>query len=172
VRRSAVISRSRILPVKLKHGAALERELKGKPSWLEVEVELVIHPQYEGWGRPRKDTSPATHQWQIVASLTVNKQQLDEEAEHSTCWIIGTNVLDTTMLSEQDLLTIYYERGGVEYGFRFLRDPLFLDSSVTVSKPERIMALNFIMLLCLLSHHLAEFRLRTCSLRHPRPFPI
>jgi transposase len=35
----------------------------------------------------------------------------------------------------------------VERGFRFLKDPLFLASSVFVKKPERIMALSLIMVL-------------------------
>ena len=141
--------------------AALERELKGKPPWLEVKVEFVAHPLYEGRGRPRKDIRPAPHQWQIVATVTVNQQQVDEEAVRKACWIIGTNVLDTTVLSEQDLVTTYKEQGGVERGLRFLKDPLFLASSVTVSKPERIMALSFIMVLCLLIYRLAEFGLRS-----------
>lgn len=59
-----------------------------------------------------------------------------------------------------DLDTIYKEQGGVERGFRFLKDPLFLASSVFLKKPERIMALSLIMVLCLLVYRLAEFRLR------------
>jgi len=141
--------------------AALERELKGKPTWLGVEVELVAHPQYAGKGRPRKDASPVTHQWQIVATVTVSQEQVDQEAARKACWIVGTNVLDPTVLSDQQLITTYKEQGGVERGFRFLQDPLFLASSVFVKKPERIMALSFIMVLCLLIYRLAEFRLRS-----------
>jgi len=141
--------------------AALERELKGKPTWLGVEVELVAHPQYAGKGRPRKDASPVTHQWQIVATVTVSQEQVDQEAVRKACWIVGTNVLDPTVLSDQQLITTYKEQGGVERGFRFLKDPLFLASSVFVKKPERIMALSFIMVLCLLIYRLAEFRLRS-----------
>lgn len=48
----------------------------------------------------------------------------------------------------------------MERGFRSLKDPLFLASSVLVKKPERIMALSFIMVLCLLVYRLAEFLLR------------
>jgi transposase len=140
--------------------AAAERELKGKPTWLEVTVEWIAHPQYEGRGRPRKDASPVTHQWQIVATVTVNQEQVDQEAARKACWIIGTNVLDATVLTDQDLVTTYKEQGGVERGFRFLKDPLFLASSVFVKKPEHIMALSFIMVLCLLIYRLAEFRLR------------
>jgi transposase len=77
-----------------------------------------------------------THQWQIVATVTVNHEQVDQEAARRACWIVGTNVPDPTVLSDQQLV----EQGGVERGFRFLKDPLFLASSVTVSKPERIMA--------------------------------
>ena len=54
----------------------------------------------------------------------------------------------------------YKEQGGVERGFRFLKDPLFLASSVFVKKPERIIALSLIMVLCLLVYRLAEVRLR------------
>jgi transposase len=140
--------------------AAWERELKGKPTWLEVHSEFVAHPQYAGKGRPRKDASPVTSQWQIVATVTLNQQQIDQEALRKACWIVGTNVLEPAMLSDQALVTTYKEQGGVERGFRFLKDPLFLASSVFVKKPERIMALSFIMVLCLLIYRLAEFRLR------------
>jgi transposase len=39
------------------------------------------------------------------------------------------------------VVTTYKEQGGVERGFRFLKDPLFLASSVFVKKAERIIAL-------------------------------
>ncbi len=48
----------------------------------------------------------------------------------------------------------------IERGFAFLKDPLFLASSVFVKKPQRIMALAFIMVLCLLVYRLAEGRVR------------
>jgi hypothetical protein len=48
----------------------------------------------------------------------------------------------------------------IERGFAFLKDPLFLASSVFLKRPQRIMALAFIMVLCLLVYRLAEWRLR------------
>jgi transposase len=57
-------------------------------------------------------------------------------------------------------VTTYKEQGGVERGFRFLKDPLFMASSVFVKKLERIIALSLIMVLCLLVYRLAEYRLR------------
>ncbi len=139
---------------------ALERELKGKPSWLEIQHELVAHPHHARKGRPQKDASPTTTQWQIVATVTVNQKQVEEETARKACWIIGTNVLEMAVLSDQQLVTMYTEQGGVERGFRFVKDPLFLASSVFVKKPERLIALSLIMVLCLLVYRLAEFRLR------------
>jgi len=48
----------------------------------------------------------------------------------------------------------------VERGFRFLKDPFFLASSIFVKKPERVIALSFVMVLCLLVYRLAEHLLR------------
>jgi transposase len=140
--------------------AAAERELKEKPGWLDLRTTLVAHPQYTGKGRPRKDTSPVSHQWQIVATVSINQEQVAQEAFRKACWIVGTNVLEPTVLSDEQLIATYKGQGGAERGFRFLKDPLFLASSVFVKKPERIMALSFIMVLCLLVYRLAEVRLR------------
>ena len=141
--------------------AALERELKGKPTWLEIHSDVRgSSARHAGKGRPRKEASPTTYQWQIVATVTVNQPQVDEEALRKACFIVGTNELESEALSDQELVTTYKDQGGVERGFRFLKDPLFLASSVFVKKPERIIALSLIMVLCLLVYRLAEYRLR------------
>jgi transposase len=139
----------------------LERELKGKPTWLEVRSDVVAHPRHAGKERPRKEANPATHLWQIVATITVNKPRVDEEVWRKACFIVGTNELESETLSDQALVTTYTDQAGIERGFRFLKDPLFLASSVFVKKPERIIALSLIMVFCLLVYRLAEFRLRT-----------
>ena len=151
--------------------AALERELKGKPTWLEVHSEVVAHPRYAGKGRPRKNVSPPTHRWQIVATVTVQPQRLAEEISRKVCFIVGTNVLDPKLLADQELVTTYKEQGGVERGFRFLKDPLFLASSVFVKKPERVIALSLIMVLCLLVYRLAEVRLRSRLAENKQTIP-
>ncbi len=98
--------------------AAVERELKGKPGWLEVHSDLVAHPQYAGKGRPHKDANPVAQQWQVVTTVTVNQEQVEQEAWRKACWIVGTNVLDPAVLSDQQLVITYKDQGGVERGFR------------------------------------------------------
>jgi transposase len=150
---------------------ALERELKSKPTWLEVRSDVVAHPSHAGKGRTSKDASPATHQWQIVATVTINQPRVEEEALRKACYILGTNVLDPQALSDQELVTTYKEQGGVERGFRFLKDQLFLAFSVFVKKPERIIALSLIMVLCLLVYRLAEYRLLACLAETEQTIP-
>jgi transposase len=92
--------------------------------------------------------------------VTLNHSRVEADALRAACFIVGTHVLDPKRLSDQELVTTYQEQGGVERGFRFLKDPLFLASSVFLTKPERIMALSLTMVLCLLVYRLAEHRLR------------
>ena len=127
---------------------AAERELKEKPAWLDSHSNLLAHAQYAGKGRPGKDARPISHRWQVVATMSINQERIEQEAFRKACWIVGTNVLEPTVLPDQHLIATYKGQGSPERGFRFLKDPLFLASSVTVSKPERIMALSFIMVLC------------------------
>lgn len=140
--------------------SALTRELKGLPAWLEVQSELVSSEHHTGRGRPRKE-AVSSMQWHIQATVRVKQPQVEQEAQRKACFIVATNVLETAILSDHELVTTYKEQGSVERGFRFLKDPLFLASSVFVKKPERIVALGLIMVLCLLVYRLAEHRLRT-----------
>jgi transposase len=97
----------------------------------------------------------------MVAAVTVNQEQVRQEAFRKACWIVGTNILEPTVLADEQLIATYKGQSRAQRGFRFLKDPLFLASSVFVKKPERIMALSFIMVLCLLIYRLAEVRLRS-----------
>ena len=98
--------------------AAAERELKEKPVWLDIHCALVAHPQYAGKGRPHKDASPVGHQWQIMATVTVNHEQVVKLTFRNACWIVGTNVLEPAGLSDQNLIATYQGQGGAERGFR------------------------------------------------------
>ena len=79
--------------------------------------------------------------------MSVNQDRVEQEIQRQACFIVGTNQLDSAQLPAEELVATYKDQGGVERGFRFLKDPLFLASSVFVKKPERIMALSLIMVL-------------------------
>ena len=84
---------------------------------------------------------------------------------------MATNELDDTQLPPQKLLEGYKGQGHAERGFRFLKDPRFLASSLYLKKPERIMALLMVMTVCLLVYAALEYRIRNALKDHGATFP-
>jgi transposase len=140
--------------------AAVAKQLKKRPEWLSVQTQLVEHLKHAQPGRPRIGASPDHVAWQIVATLAVDEVEVARAVRRQASFLVATNVLDLSQLSDQDLIQTYRDQHSVERGFAFLKDPLFLASSVFVKKPERIVALSLVMVLCLLVYRLAEHRLR------------
>jgi transposase len=114
--------------------AALAYQLKRRPEWLTVQTQLVEHPQYAQPGRPRTGASPDHVAWQLVATLAVDEAAVAQAVRRQAAFLVATNVLDPAQLSNQELIQIYQEQHSVERGFSFLKDPLFLASSVFLKK--------------------------------------
>jgi len=141
--------------------AALATVCQRLPPWFVVQSSVASHPTYPTRGRPRKDAAAtATPVWQIQATLTRDAAALEREGRRRAAFLLGTNLLDVEVWPDEAIIELYREQSVAERGFAFLKDPLFLASSVFVKKPQRIMALAFLMTLCLLVYKLAEVRLR------------
>jgi transposase len=140
--------------------AALTAQLKKRPEWLTVQTQLVEHPKHSQPGRPRPGAAPDHVEWQILATLAVDEAAVARAVRRHASFLVATNILDPAQLSDQELIQTDKDQHSVERGFAFLKDPLFLASSVFVKKPERIVALSLVMVLCLLVYRLAEYRLR------------
>ena len=82
--------------------------------------------------------------------MLIDEQALTRAVQRKASFLVATNVLDADQLSDRELIQTYKDQHSVERGSRFLKDPLFLASSVFVKKPERIVALSLVMVLCLL----------------------
>jgi transposase len=162
--------------------AALRKTTQRCPAWIQVQAQVVSAVKQATRGRPRTDgTAPTVTQWRIQATATLDLAEMEREALRRAAFIIATNLLDAAQWPDTAILALYREQVVVERGFAFLKDPLFLASSVFLKKPERIMALAFIMVLCLLVYKLAEMRVRRRlaaldhtvpdQLRHPTQRP-
>lgn len=127
------------------------------PPWITIEGQVVAIAHYPSPGRPAKGASPELVHWEIAATSVVSDAVVEREALRRAWFIVATNVRD---LPAEEILRRYAEQSSVERGFAFLKDPLFLASSVFVKKPERVMAIGFIMVCCLLVYRLAEYRVR------------
>jgi transposase len=65
----------------------------------------------------------------------------------------------------------YKGQARAERGFRFLKAPQFLASSLSLKKPERLMALLMVMTVCLLVYAALEYRIRKALKEHGATFP-
>lgn len=75
-------------------------------------------------------------------------------------FILATNDTDSEDLTMAALLEHYKSQQKVERGFRFLKSPEFLTSSIFLKKPERIEALLMIMTMSLLVYSSLEHKIR------------
>jgi transposase len=145
--------------------AALER-LATRLPWHDLtDCRVNAKAHYDRPGKPTADTPPTRITYHPDATLTLKAEKQAQYHRRAGRFILATNVLDTGVLSPIEALQEYKAQQGTERGFRFLKDPLFFASSVFLKSPERIMALAFIMALCLLVYNLGQRQLRQ-ALQH------
>jgi hypothetical protein len=97
-----------------------------------VVTHLAVYPIHTRRGRPRKDTAPDRMRWQVEARITLDAAALERAVVRQACFLVATNVMDPQLLADQDLIQSCKEQTSVERRFAFLRNPLFLASSVFV----------------------------------------
>jgi len=98
-------------------------------------------------------------------------QERVRRLERKSCFILATNQLDSGLFPDAELIAAYKDQQKVERGFRFLKDPLFMASTLFLKSPKRIMALMMVMTLCLLVYAALEHRIRAALKAHNRTFP-
>jgi transposase len=130
-------------------------------------VSVRAEKRYLQPGRPTAET-PFELSYRVHAELTALPEAITGERQRSSRFILASN--DFT-LSVDELLGAYKEQQVVERGFRFLRDPLFLTSSVFLKSEQRIMALAMIMALCLLVYSLGQRLIRRNLAREQASVP-
>ena len=135
--------------------------------------EGTIHPRpCDGKrGRPRPGAPPTQVVYHISGALTSSLAAHEALVAPQSCFILATNALDEHRLPPQALLAGYTGQQHAERGFRFLKNPCFLASSLYLKKPERIMALLMVMTVCLLVYAALEYRIRKALKDHEATFP-
>jgi transposase len=133
----------------------------------------AVHPMPRDGkrGRPGPSTQPDQVVYYIdgaLASPVATRQAL---VDQSSCFILATNELDEGLLPGSEVLNGYKGQTRAERGFRFLKDPQFLASSLYLKKPERIMALLMVMTICLLVYAALEYRMRNALKDNEATFP-
>lgn len=112
-------------------------------------------------GRPKKEQDPKTIGYQIKGTVYTSLETLKELEQQKGFFVLATNDMDAENFSMLEVLRTYKAQQSVERGFRFLKSPDFLVSSLFLKKPERIEALLMVMTLCLLIYAAVEHKVRT-----------
>ena len=99
-----------------------------------------------------------------------NGSAKEEAEDFNGLFILGTNDLNEA-LDMQFLLDEYKSQQAVERGFRFLKSPDFLTSSLFLKKPERIEALLMIMTCSLMIYAALEHLIRRSLIEKNAFFP-
>ncbi len=136
------------------------------------EYSAIKKPRFNKKGRPAKDAQPDYYTWRIEGGLASIIETREVKLRRKSCFILATNQLDDSELSEEELIRKYkQDQQKVERGFRFLKDPQFLAATLYLKKPERIMALLMIMTLSLLIYATLEYRIRKALVEEDKTFP-
>jgi transposase len=150
---------------------ALATFVRGLQATCLYEVAVRPKRRYGRRGRPGSEAQPAQVVYTITGALASSLAGRQALVDQHKCFILATNELDEATLSPQAVLTGYKGQAQAERGFRFLKDPQFLASSLYLKKPERIMALLMVMTVCLLVYAALEHRIRQALQTHNATFP-
>ena len=135
------------------------------------EPEIICKPCYSGKGRPSSDSKPDHFEYYVQSACFVPCEERENAQATLGCFILGTNELDPGRLNASELLSTYKSQQQVEGGFRFLKSPDFLVSSLYLKKAERIEALLMVMTLCLMVYAAIQHRIRHELRKQSRFFP-
>lgn len=132
-------------------------------SWKYHQITIIEYrekPEHKTAGRPSKLSKANQIKYQVKGQIETRVEVIELEKIKAGRFILATNILDKSELSNEQVLLEYKAQQSNERGFRFLKDPLFFTSSVFVKTPERVEAIAMIMGLCLLVYNLAQRKLR------------
>jgi len=117
-------------------------------------------------GRPKKSETP---EMETVYTLQVDissvpPEVIEEQERRIGYFVLATNHQDALELPAEQVLREYKQQSSVELRFKFLKDPMFVDS-LFLKTPERIEALGYVLLIALFIYMTLEERIRTAVLQ-------
>jgi transposase len=140
---------------------------------LEVhDADVIERRHHNSAGRPTKDAVPASVSYHVAGVLAAPIERRERRIVRRSCFIVATNELDEGALSDPEVLEAYKGQSSkVERGFRFLKDPMFVASTLYLKRVERVMALLMVMTVCLLVYAALEHRIRKTLAEHDESVP-
>lgn len=136
------------------------KPLLKKLKYFQLSYEVVSEPFYNKKGRPDKNKEPDGFLYRIEANIASDLAKVQQLKNGLGRFILATNVLDLTELSNAEILKQYKGLSHVETGFKFIKNDAFELDNVFLKSQSRIGALMMVMTLCLLVYNFAQYELR------------
>lgn len=111
-------------------------------------------------GRPKKGEKQETEEFYTVDIQILNDdEKISKKKEEAGIFVLISNILDETELSNAETLVEYKEQQSVESTFRLLKDPHYVDK-IFLKRPDRIEAFGYIMVIAVMLLNIIEARIR------------
>lgn len=136
------------------------KKIEDKQNLFILKHELIPVYKYEKRGKPKANELPKLKGYKIKATYVRNEENIKKILNTKGRFVLATNDLDVTSISDEDMLSEYKQQQKVEGGFRFLKDPWFMVDSIFLKSPKRIEALMMVMTLTLMVYNVAQHKLR------------
>jgi transposase len=136
------------------------KKIEDKQNLFILKHELIPVHKYEKRGKPKAGELPILKGYKIKATYVRNEENIKKVLNTKGRFILATNDLDVSSISDEDMLSEYKQQQKVEGGFRFLKDPWFMVDSIFLKSPKRIEALMMVMTLTLMVYNVAQHKLR------------
>jgi len=102
------------------------------------DFELVTKNKYEKAGKPAKGQIPSKVVYKIQATLRAEEEQLERLRSVQGYYIMATSEVKEQKLSVCLMIQTYKQQASVERGFRFLKDPMIMGSSLFLQENQQI----------------------------------
>jgi transposase len=136
-------------------------KLSKKLKYHTLSTNIIAISKHARSGRPRKGEDKVVSSYRIEGEIKRDEVKIEPVRLEKGRFILATNELDRTKLSDEEILPEYKAQSGTESGFKFIKDDAFEVASIFLKKPERIAALMMIMTLCLMVYNFAQYKLRS-----------
>ena len=114
---------------RMAHQALIDFEKTLKATFFN-EAQVIKKNGYSKPGRPSKKKEPDHHSYQISGAIASCLDVHQQRLQRKSCFILATNQMNMDDLSDEALLANYKSQQKVERGFRFMKDPLFMASTL------------------------------------------
>ncbi|UJS17976.1 MAG: IS1634 family transposase [Candidatus Jettenia sp.] len=111
-------------------------------------------------GRPRAgEHLPQRESWRVKLALEEDPERLSQSREKLNKFILVTNILDCTGMTNTEILKAYKGQSAVETNFKWAKNPAAV-APIFLKDPKRIAVLGFVYLVALMVYTLMQRQIR------------